>query len=68
MERELTRERVMAGLEAARRAGKYGGRPRKMTEERTEAAKTLLSSGLNYTQTAKALGITRATLYRALKR
>ena len=68
MERELTRERVMAGLEAARRAGKYGGRPRKMTEERTESAKTLLSSGLNYTQTAKSLGITRATLYRALKR
>src|SRR5580698_10905807 len=33
-ERALTRERVMAGLAAARRRGRVGGRPRKLDDEK----------------------------------
>ena len=36
-ERALIRERVMAGLEAAKKRGRYGGRPRVIDEEEMEA-------------------------------
>ena len=39
MERELIRERTKAGLAAARQRGRVGGRPRKMTQTKIEAAK-----------------------------
>ena len=38
-ERSLIRERTLAGLAAARAAGRTGGRPRKLTEEDIEMAK-----------------------------
>jgi hypothetical protein len=38
-ERSLIRERTQAGLAAARRAGRTGGRPPKLTDEDIEAAK-----------------------------
>jgi DNA invertase Pin-like site-specific DNA recombinase len=38
-ERNLIRERTQAGLAAARRAGRTGGRPRKLTEDDFEAAR-----------------------------
>ena len=41
-ERALIRERVVAGLEAARRRGRRGGRPRRLDAERVAAAKAML--------------------------
>jgi hypothetical protein len=38
-ERSLIRERTQAGLAAARRLGRTGGRPSKLTEDDIEAAK-----------------------------
>jgi DNA invertase Pin-like site-specific DNA recombinase len=38
-ERSLIRERTQAGLAAARRAGRTGGRPPKLTDDDIEAAK-----------------------------
>ncbi len=41
MERELIVERTCAGLEAARRLGRKGGRRRQMTDSKIESAKNL---------------------------
>jgi DNA invertase Pin-like site-specific DNA recombinase len=41
-ERSLIRERTRAGLAVARRAGRTGGRPPKLTDDDIEAAKALL--------------------------
>lgn len=64
MERELIRERTKAGLAAARERGRTGGRPRKMTETKIEAARQLLSKGMPPKDVASSLGISVPTLYR----
>lgn len=46
MERELIVERTRAGLEAARRQGRRGGRKRKMTDSKMESARKLLANGV----------------------
>ena len=45
MERDLNVERTRAGLEAARRQGRTGGRKRKMDDSKIEATKQLLLNG-----------------------
>ena len=58
-------ERTQAGLAAARRAGRTGGRPPKLTDEDIEAAKALLANpDIGVTQIAHRLGVSPATLYR----
>jgi len=64
MERELISERTRAGLEAARRRGRCGGRPRKMTVSKVEAAKKLLAEGMPPRDVATNLGVSIPTLYR----
>lgn len=66
MERELIVERTKAGLEAARKLGRRGGRKRKMTDSKLESAKKLLESGIPPKDVAKDLGISIPTLYRWL--
>ena len=44
-ERALIRERTVAGLAEAKRKGKTGGRPRRLTEKDMAAAKALLADG-----------------------
>src|SRR5271170_2939565 len=64
-ERSLIRERTQAGLAAARRLGRTGGRPPKLTEEDLEAARALLANpDIGVTQIAHRLGVSPATLYR----
>jgi DNA invertase Pin-like site-specific DNA recombinase len=46
MERELLAERTRAGLAAARRRGRVGGRKRRMTPGKVESARKLLKSGM----------------------
>jgi DNA invertase Pin-like site-specific DNA recombinase len=65
MERDLIRERTQEGLLRARALGRLNGRPRKLAGDRLEAAKTMLQSGMPYSQAAKALEVSRGTLYRA---
>src|SRR4051795_12743260 len=43
-ERSLIRERTQAGLAAARRAGRIGGRPPKLNDHDLEAAKAMLGN------------------------
>ncbi len=66
MERELILERTRAGLDAARRAGRVGGRPRVMTPEKLTAARTLLEVGTPPPDVAQVVGVSVATLYRYL--
>jgi len=64
-ERSLIRERTQPGLAAARRAGRTGGRPPKLTDDDIEAAKALLANpDIGVTQIAHRLGVSPATLYR----
>jgi DNA invertase Pin-like site-specific DNA recombinase len=63
-ERSLIRDRTQAGLAAARRAGRTGGRLPKLTDD-IEAAKVLLATpDIGITQIAHRLGVYPATLYR----
>ena len=62
--RSLIRD-AQAGLAAARRAGRTGGRPPKLTDEDIEAAKAMLANpDIGVTQIAHRLGVSPATLYR----
>lgn len=65
-ERDLIVERTQAGLAAARARGRKGGRPPKVTPEKVEAARALIASGRTVEQAARAVGVSRATLYRHL--
>ena len=66
MERDLTVERTRAGLEAARRQGRTGGRKRKMDDSKILVAKRLLQDGTPPRVVAKNLGVSIPTLYRWL--
>jgi DNA invertase Pin-like site-specific DNA recombinase len=66
-ERELTAERVAAGVASYRaRTGKWGREP-KVSADQLDAAQALIRGGRSVTATAAALGVGRSTLYRALK-
>ena len=64
MERELLIERTKAGLEAAKKRGRVGGRKRSMTPSKVEAAKKLLAEGMPPRDVAQNLGVSIPTLYR----
>ena len=66
MERDLTIERTLAELEAARQQGRTWGRKRKMTEYKIATAKRLLQYGTPPREVAKNLGVSVPTLYRWL--
>ena len=67
-ERALVRERVVTGLEAARRRGRRGGRPRRLDAERVAAAKAMLAEGKSLSAVARVTGMPRSTLADALRR
>jgi DNA invertase Pin-like site-specific DNA recombinase len=64
MERELIVERTKAGLEAARKRGRVGGRKRRMTPSKIVSAQQLLRSGMPPREVAQNLGVSVPTLYR----
>jgi DNA invertase Pin-like site-specific DNA recombinase len=64
MERELLVERTQAGLAAAKRQGRVGGRKRQMTDSKVQAAKKLLAAGTPPREVAQTLGVSVPTLYR----
>lgn len=65
-ERGINHERTMAGLTAARSRGRIGGRPRALTGQRLDHARTLAESGMAVPAIADMLLVGRSTLYRAL--
>lgn len=66
MERDRISARTLEGLKRARAAGRIGGRPRARLD--IERARTLADSGVNLTDIGEALGVSRATVRRALGR
>jgi DNA invertase Pin-like site-specific DNA recombinase len=66
-ERALIRERTRAGLKAAKRMGRTGGRPAKLTEDDLDVARTLLANpDITVSDVADRIGVSAATLYRYL--
>ncbi len=66
-ERDLIRERTLAGLAAARARGRTGGRPTVWTDEKLHTAVTMYNSGEHDVATiARVLGVSRASIYRGL--
>lgn len=65
-ERDLIRERTVAGLDAARRRGSQPGRPTVMTPDRIATARTMTAAGVPISRIARTLGVGRASVYRAL--
>jgi DNA invertase Pin-like site-specific DNA recombinase len=67
LERDIIQERTMAGLAAARAQGRVGGRPTVMDADKLAAAQARYDRGESPTQIAKALGVSRASVYRHVK-
>ena len=62
-ERDVIRERTMAGLAAAKARGNLGGRPPLMTPEKLAIARQMLDAGTSKAVVAKTIGVSRPTLY-----
>ncbi len=67
-ERSLIRERVNAGLAAARKRRRVGGRPRAISDERMELIAEALAQSRSKAEVARAFGVNRATLHREMVR
>jgi DNA invertase Pin-like site-specific DNA recombinase len=64
-ERNIIRERTLAGLEAAKRRGRHGGRPKSLNDASLVAAKAMLADGnLTIAEIARQLGVSEPTLYK----
>lgn len=67
MERELIKERVKAGLEAAHSKGRKGGRPKSLTTDKLKTLKSLIQSEeFSVTKICIMVGISRSVYYRAI--
>src|SRR5207245_7253017 len=66
-ERDIIRERTLAGLAAARARGRAGGRPPSMTPAKIALARQMYDAQQHsLAEIAKALGVSRASIYRHL--
>lgn len=69
MERELIRERVKAGLDAAHKKGRKGGRPKSITPEKLETIFSLKKSGeFSVNQICNMAGVSRSVYYRTINK
>ena len=67
MERTLITERVKAGLYAAHKKGRKGGRPKALTADKRKTLKSLVKANdLSVTKICNIVGISRSVYYRAV--
>lgn len=66
-ERNLIRERVTAGLEAARKRGRIGGRPKVVDAAKARSIRAMRAQGMTTTEILESAQISRATLFRFYK-
>ncbi|MFJ8748274.1 recombinase family protein [Streptomyces sp. NPDC102441] len=66
VEREGIREKTLEGLDTAARKGNFGGRPTVVDADKLAVARARHAKGESVPAIAKALGVSRATLYRHL--
>jgi DNA invertase Pin-like site-specific DNA recombinase len=67
-ERTLIQERVIAGLTAAKRRGRVGGRPQAITGEKLETIIAALDGGMSKAAVCRNFGVKRTTLIETLGR
>lgn len=67
-ERSLTRERVNAGLAAAAKRGRRGGRPPALSAEKIDDIVRALDQGASQASVCRSFGVARSTLIDTLKR
>ena len=67
-ERALTRERVIAGLAAAKRRGRRGGRPLAITGEKLDAILAALNGDMSKAAVCRNFEVKRTTLIETLAR
>ncbi|MBY0242472.1 recombinase family protein [Herbaspirillum huttiense] len=67
-ERALTRERVIAGLAAAKRRGRVGGRPQAIAGEKLGAVVAALNGGMSKAAVCRNFSVKRTTLIETLAR
>ena len=64
-ERNLIRERTNAGLAAARKRGRKGGRRRRLDEQQIRQIRALLRDpNISVSEVAASYGVSRGTIYR----
>lgn len=68
IELEYRKERQAAGIRVARKAGVYAGRLKGTTKGKPARAKSLKQQGLNANEIANAMGVSKRTVFRYLKR
>lgn len=68
MELALIRERAAAARASAAARGKQTGRPRSLTGDQVQLCRRMSEAGENVTTISRAVGVSRATVYRALER
>ena len=67
MERDMIRERTIAGVRAAQARGKHCGRPRVLGRDQMVLARQMLSNGQSQRRVARVLKVSDATLSRRLR-
>ena len=67
-ERALTKERVVAGLAAAKRRGRIGGRPLAIVGEKLDVILAALRGGMSKAAVCRNFGVKRTTLIETLAR
>ena len=67
-ERALIKERVTAGLAAARHRGRIGGRPPAIPPEKLDAIVESLRGGMSKAAVCRTFGVKRTTLIETLRR
>jgi DNA invertase Pin-like site-specific DNA recombinase len=64
----LIQERVVAGLAAARKRGRLGGRPQAITGEKLDAITAALDGGMSKAAVCRNFNVKRTTLIETLAR
>ena len=67
-ERALIQERVVAGLSAAKRRGRIGGRPKAIVGEKLDAIVVALNAGMSKAAVCRNFSVKRTTLIDTLAR
>lgn len=67
-ERNLIKERVLAGLEAAKKRGVKGGRPKVLSNEKFKTMRELINNNHSTASVCRTFGVKRSTFYEAVKR
>ncbi len=65
-ERDVLRERTIAGMRAAKKRGEHIGRPSALSPSQIREAKKMLERGESPSHVARVLRVGRSTLYRAI--